>query len=100
MDKILPLYKAELRDDVDGITAVSLVKYPAVEKDFITFSKEKEQKKKINFVADEEKQYNGLRITRKFSYIQTRRGIRVLRGVQQGHNIGDDQKDVCRQDLR
>lgn len=55
MEKILPLYKAELRDDVDGITAVSLVKYPAVAKDFITFSKEEEQKKKINFSVDEEK---------------------------------------------
>ena len=55
MEKILPLYKAELRDDVNGITAVSLVKYPAVEKNFITFSKEEEQKKKINFAVDEEK---------------------------------------------
>ena len=55
MEKILPLYKAKLMDDVDGITAVSLVKYPAIGKDFITFSKEEEQKKKINFSVDEEK---------------------------------------------
>lgn len=48
----LPLYKAKLAEGVAGVTAVSLVKYPAVESDFITFAAEG---KKIDFTSDEEK---------------------------------------------
>jgi len=53
MNKILPLYKAKIRDDVDGIQIISLVDEPAVESDFVAFASDKEP---VSFkVEDEEK---------------------------------------------
>lgn len=47
----LPLYKVEVGDG--GVTAVSLVEYPAVESDFLLLSKEKEKKRLL--MSDEKK---------------------------------------------
>lgn len=47
----LPIYEALITDEIDGITAVSLVDAPAVESDFLKFNKEKE---KMLFSIDNE----------------------------------------------
>lgn len=47
----LPIYEALITDEIDGITAVSLVDVPAVESDFLKFNKEKE---KMLFSIDNE----------------------------------------------
>lgn len=47
----LPIYEALIIDEIDGITAVSLVDAPAVESDFLKFNKEKE---KMLFSIDNE----------------------------------------------
>lgn len=50
---ILPIYIAEITDDIEGISAISLVDSPAVESDFLKFSKDKI---KLNFkIENEEK---------------------------------------------
>lgn len=49
---MIPIYKIEL-GECDGVTKMSLVKYPAVESNFLAFSEEK--KKDLNFSIDEEK---------------------------------------------
>jgi hypothetical protein len=53
MDIKLPYYIAEITDDIEGISAISLVDSPAVESDFLKFSKDKI---KLNFkIENEEK---------------------------------------------
>lgn len=49
----LPVYKIkiDMNDDITGLTAVSLVDYPAVEKDFLLFDKQE-----LLFKADDDKQ--------------------------------------------
>ena len=47
----IPIYEALIIDEIDGITAVSLVDAPAVESDFLKFNKEKE---KMLFSIDNE----------------------------------------------
>lgn len=50
----LPVYKAIITDDIDGIQAISLVEYPATEIDFLTFKKE--EKKSLSYsISNEEK---------------------------------------------
>lgn len=41
----IPIYSALLKENVDGIWAISLVDDPAVERDFVCFSKDKEMQK-------------------------------------------------------
>lgn len=48
----LPIYNAVIEDEMDGITAISLVDYPAVESNFICFSKNK--KPQIFSIENEE----------------------------------------------
>lgn len=49
----LPIYRAEITEELDGLTAVSLVEFPAVETDFLCFNKEQP---KLNFqIENEEK---------------------------------------------
>lgn len=50
-----PIYKASVKpdDELSGMFAVSLVEFPAVEKDFVCFS---EQEKKMNFKVENEEQ--------------------------------------------
>ena len=52
--KELPIYNICIDDvdDLTGMTAISLVEYPAVEVDFLAFNKEEEQKK-VNFAVNE-----------------------------------------------
>ena len=53
MDKKLPVYKATIPNDETGMYCISLVDFPAVEKDWMYFN---EDKKPLTFaVADEEK---------------------------------------------
>lgn len=49
----LPIYKAEIIDELDRLTAVSLVEFPAVESDFLAFNKE--QPKLLFNIENEEK---------------------------------------------
>lgn len=49
----LPIYKAEITDELDRLTAVSLVEFPAVESDFLAFNKE--QPKLLFNIENEEK---------------------------------------------
>ena len=51
MDIKLPYYIAEITDDIEGISAISLVDSPAVESDFLKFSKDKI---KLNFKIENE----------------------------------------------
>lgn len=48
----LPIYEARIANNKDGITAISLVDYPAVEKNFVCF--EKDRKKEMFAVENEE----------------------------------------------
>ena len=49
----LPIYRAEITEELDRLTAVSLVEFPAVETDFLCFNKEQP---KLNFqIENEEK---------------------------------------------
>ena len=48
----LPIYQMNITDDMDGVSCISLVEFPAIEKNFMLFSDE--EKKKLCF-ADEEK---------------------------------------------
>lgn len=50
----LPVYKAKIKDKDDGILAISLVDYPAVEKDFVCFNKDS---KIQNFSIDNEEEH-------------------------------------------
>lgn len=47
------IYEAKIEDITDGILAISLVEYPAVEKDFVAFNAEKEP---IRFSIDSEEE--------------------------------------------
>lgn len=49
----IPLYKAQITDELEGLTAVSLVEYPAVESNFLAF--EKDEKRLLFNIEDEEK---------------------------------------------
>lgn len=49
----LPIYRAEITDELDRLTAVSLVEFPAVESDFLAFNKE--QPKLLFNIENEEK---------------------------------------------
>lgn len=53
-NKNISIYSAVLEDEVDGITAVSLVKSPAVESNFIAFNKDE---KKFDFVVENEEEH-------------------------------------------
>ena len=48
----LPVYMMTLGDEADGVSCISLVEYPAIEKNFMLFSED--EKKKLCF-ADEER---------------------------------------------
>lgn len=48
-----PIYKAEITEDIEGITAISIVEAPAVESDFLKFKKE--EKKMLFSIDNEEK---------------------------------------------
>lgn len=49
-DELL-IYRAEITEEVDGLTAVSLVEWPAVESNFLAFNK---KHTKLNFQIDNE----------------------------------------------
>ena len=51
----LPIYKAIITDDIDGITAISIVENPAVETDFLKFNKQNKDKLLFNVVNEEER---------------------------------------------
>ena len=53
MFKKLPLYKALIKDEEEGMYTISLVDYPAVESDWVAFEKQKEQ---VNFKIENEEQ--------------------------------------------
>lgn len=46
--KGLPLFNMDLSNDVEGVEIISLVDFPAIERDFIKFSKDTEIKFKVN----------------------------------------------------
>lgn len=48
---MIPIYKIVINDEETGIDRISLVKYPAVESNFLAFEK---NEKKLTFKADEE----------------------------------------------
>lgn len=48
----LPVYYAEIENDTEGISSIALVDFPAVESDFMTFSKS-ERKNTLRFMAIE-----------------------------------------------
>lgn len=50
----LPIYKAVISDEIDGITAISLVESPAVITDFLKFNKEDMNEKLLFSVENEE----------------------------------------------
>lgn len=51
----LPIYYAEITTEEDGICCMSLVGYPAVERNFVAFSKHEEKKREaVRFAAIEE----------------------------------------------
>lgn len=52
MKKQLPVYKLKIEDDNTGLSSISFVKMPAIERQFVSFSANKPVKFKIN---DEEK---------------------------------------------
>ena len=56
---VLPVYEARINDENDGIYAISLVDYPAVEKDFVCFKKE-EKMQKFSIDNEEERLITGV----------------------------------------
>lgn len=51
----LDIYQAKIEDELDGIYTISLVDYPAVERDFVCFNKVKKQ---VRFAIDNEEKRN------------------------------------------
>ena len=51
----LPLYRAEINGDGEGIEAIALVDFPAVMSDFIKFAEQKPEPRQLYAVSDEEK---------------------------------------------
>lgn len=49
---MLPIYKAVIADEIDGITAISFVQEPAVECGFLQFDKQKKVELKFNIVDE------------------------------------------------
>lgn len=55
----LPVYEAKITSEDDGIIAISLVDYPAVEKDFVCFKKN-EKPQKFSIDSEEERVITGV----------------------------------------
>ena len=51
----LPLFRAEINGDGEGIEAIALVDFPAVMSDFVKFAEQKPEPRQLYAVSDEEK---------------------------------------------
>lgn len=60
----IPVYEALITDDNDGITVISLVDYPAVESNFVTFSK----KSKVKLAIENESEHMVLGVVMRADY--------------------------------
>lgn len=56
----LDIYQAKIEDEIDGVYTISLVDFPAVEKNFVCFKKDQKQQMKFSIESEEKRNITGV----------------------------------------